>query len=45
VFDRIGRSLGLVALGVLFVGGGWLLERTRRRLLDRIGGDEARSAR
>jgi hypothetical protein len=45
VFDRIGRSLGLVALGVLFVGGGWLLERTRRRLLDRIGGDEAGAAR
>lgn len=36
VFDRIGRSLGLVALGVLFIGGGWLLERTRRRLLTRI---------
>ena len=45
VFDRIGRSLGLVALGVLFVGGGWLLERTRRRLLDRIGGDGAGAAR
>ncbi|HET7203643.1 MAG TPA: DUF2157 domain-containing protein [Steroidobacteraceae bacterium] len=39
VFDRIGRSLGLVALGVLFIGGGWLLERTRRRLLSRIGAD------
>jgi uncharacterized membrane protein len=36
VFDRIGRSLGLVALGVLFLGGGWLLERTRRRLLARV---------
>ena len=36
VFDRIGRSLGLVALGVLFLGGGWVLERTRRRLLARM---------
>jgi uncharacterized membrane protein len=38
VFDKIGRSLGLVALGVIFLGGGWLLERTRRRLLRRIDG-------
>ncbi len=41
VFDRIGRSLGLVALGVLFIGGGWLLERTRRRLLTRIDDGDA----
>jgi uncharacterized membrane protein len=38
VFDRIGRSLGLISLGVLFIGGGWLLARTRRRLLERIEG-------
>jgi hypothetical protein len=33
IFDKIGRSLGLIGLGVLFLAGGWLLERTRRRLL------------
>lgn len=36
IFDRLGRSLGLISIGVLFIGGGWLLERTRRRLLGRI---------
>lgn len=36
VFDKFGRSLGLIGLGVLFIGGGWLLERTRRSLLDRV---------
>jgi uncharacterized membrane protein len=36
VFDKFGRSLGLIALGALFIGGGWLLERTRRRLLRSI---------
>jgi uncharacterized membrane protein len=41
LFDRLGRSLGLVVLGVLFIGGGWWLERTRRRLLGRIGAGES----
>ncbi len=36
VMDKLGRSLGLMGLGLLFLGGGWLLERTRRRLLGRI---------
>ena len=35
VLDKLGRSLGLIGLGVLFIGGGWLLERTRRRLVER----------
>ena len=35
VFDKLGRSLGLIGLGVLFVAGGWALERMRRRLLAR----------
>ena len=30
VMDKLGRSLGLITLGVLFLAGGWLLERTRR---------------
>ena len=37
VMDKLGRSLGLITLGVLFLGGGWALERTRRRL---VGGIE-----
>lgn len=36
LFDKLGRSLGLIGLGVLFIGGGWLLERTRRQLIGRI---------
>ncbi len=36
LYDRFGRALGLIGLGVLFIGGGWLLERTRRRLLARM---------
>lgn len=38
MFDKLGRSLGLIGMGVIFLGGGWLLERTRRRLIDRIEG-------
>ena len=33
IFDKVGRSLGLIGLGVLFLAGGWALERMRRRLL------------
>jgi len=36
VLDKIGRSLGLIGLGVLFLLGGWGLERTRRGLLERM---------
>jgi len=36
VFDKVGRSLGLIGLGILFLAGGWLLEKTRRRLIDRF---------
>ena len=36
LYDRFGRALGLIGLGVLFIGGGWLLERTRRRLVARL---------
>jgi uncharacterized membrane protein len=38
VFDKLDRSLGLIGLGVLFIGGGWWLERARRLLLDRMRG-------
>jgi uncharacterized membrane protein len=36
VMDKIGRSASLMGLGILFLGGGWALERTRRRLMARI---------
>lgn len=36
VLDKLGRSLGLVVLGLLFLVGGWQLERLRRWLLGRI---------
>lgn len=38
VMDRLGRAASLIGLGLLFLGGGYLLERTRRRLLARVRG-------
>ncbi len=37
VMDKLGRSLGLMGLGLLFLLGGWQLERLRRTLNARIG--------
>jgi len=37
IFDKVGRSLGLIGLGVLFLAGGWALEKTRRRLIGTMG--------
>jgi len=36
VMDKLGRSASLMLLGVLFLGGGWLLERMRRKLIAQI---------
>jgi uncharacterized membrane protein len=36
VMDKLGRSLGLIMLGVLFLAGGWMLETMRRRLVRSI---------
>jgi hypothetical protein len=33
IFDKVGRSVGLIGLGILFLAGGWILEKTRRGLL------------
>jgi uncharacterized membrane protein len=33
VFGAMGRSLGLMSMGVLFLAGGWALEKLRRRIL------------
>lgn len=39
VMDKLGRSASLIGLGLLFLLGGWLLEKIRRRLLARIKRD------
>lgn len=39
LFTKLGRSVGLIVAGWLFIGGGWILERTRRTIIGRI--DEA----
>lgn len=36
VMDKLGRSLSLITLGLLLLGGGYALERARRRLLARL---------
>jgi uncharacterized membrane protein len=38
VMDKLGRSVSLIGLGVLFLFGGWALERTRRVLVARVSG-------
>lgn len=38
VMDKLGRSASLIGLGVLFLFGGWTLERARRRLIARVAG-------
>jgi uncharacterized membrane protein len=37
LYDKMGRSLGLIGLGVLFLAGGWALEKWRRNLLAGMG--------
>jgi uncharacterized membrane protein len=36
VMNKFDRATGLIVVGTLFLGGGWLLERTRRRLIAHI---------
>jgi uncharacterized membrane protein len=38
VIDKMGRSASLIGLGVLFLAGGYGLERVRRRMVERAGG-------
>ncbi len=38
VMDKFGRSASMIGLGVLFLFGGWALERTRRQLVARVAG-------
>ena len=41
LFTKLGRSLGLIVLGILFLAGGWALEKTRRRILMRMAGKDS----
>jgi uncharacterized membrane protein len=41
VMGKLDRAFGLMLLGVLFLAGGWVLERTRRRLLSGMDGGVA----
>jgi uncharacterized membrane protein len=36
VMDKLGRSASLLGLGLLFLLGGWLLEKARRRLVQQL---------
>ena len=36
VMDKLDRAFSLIVLGVLFLGGGWLLEKLRRRLVRQV---------
>jgi hypothetical protein len=40
VMDKLGRSASLIGLGLLFLGGGWALERVRRRLVEDARGEK-----
>jgi hypothetical protein len=37
IFDKLDRSLGLIGLGILFLAGGWALEKARRRIVGGMG--------
>jgi len=37
LFDKMGRALGLIGLGILFLAGGWALEKMRRGLIAGMG--------
>ena len=41
IFDKVGRSLGLIGIGILFLAGGWALEKMRRRLIAGMATGEA----
>jgi uncharacterized membrane protein len=42
IFNKVDRSVGLIGLGVLFLAGGWMLEKTRRRLIAHMSRADAR---
>jgi hypothetical protein len=44
IFSEVSRALGLIGLGILFLGGGWALEKMRRRILARMAAAPAAAA-
>jgi hypothetical protein len=36
IYNDHERALGLIGIGILFLAGGWALEKTRRRILERM---------
>jgi len=36
IMDKLGRSASLIGLGLLFLAGGWALEKLRRRLVEKM---------
>ena len=36
LWDKVGRSLGLIGIGILFLAGGWALEKMRRKLVSQM---------
>jgi uncharacterized membrane protein len=42
VLDKMGRSMGLILLGVIFLAGGWVLNRLRSDLIARAAAGEKR---
>ena len=41
VMDKLGRAASFIGLGLLFLLGGWLLEKARRRLVAQLGSSQA----
>ncbi|MGD0737203.1 MAG: DUF2157 domain-containing protein [Terracidiphilus sp.] len=37
IWDKLDRALGLIVMGILFLAGGWALEKMRRGLIGRMG--------
>ncbi|MGB0062920.1 MAG: DUF2157 domain-containing protein, partial [Terracidiphilus sp.] len=44
LYNKLDRSLGLIGLGILFLAGGWALEKMRRRILARMAASALESA-
>lgn len=44
IMSKIDRSLGLIGLGILFLAGGWALEKFRRRILARMDAEPPQTA-
>jgi uncharacterized membrane protein len=41
VMDKLGRSASLIGLGLVFLAGGWMIERVRRQLVHQAQGGVA----